>query len=114
MSVPVATGIAVEPKSSLPGVQQSVFWIVAGSFQATSYPLAVCSAPIGAHVPNSPAVTTAPASFNFGPAPVLTPARLEFLTTSSQREDPNDSIPEVRGAVNPSPLESQWNGVAHC
>src|SRR6476659_1306536 len=58
---------------SLPlvSVFQTVYWSAPASFQATWYPVAVISAPIGAHTPNCPAVIFAPRYFNEGPEPPL-------------------------------------------
>src|SRR5438477_8859085 len=49
---------------------QTMYWSALPAFQATSYPLGVCSAPIGVQAPNWPATTSEPAYFRDGPLPV--------------------------------------------
>ena len=83
-------------------------------FQATSYPLAVCSAPIGAQPPNCPATTFAPPYFSSGPDPLAMLSRKKLFPTS-----PGWSIQMIRSPswpdgipITPSPFKSWWKLVS--
>src|ERR1035437_8718287 len=81
-------------------------------FQATSYPVAVCSAAIGVQVPNSPGTTFAPAYCSSGPDPLLL-SRKKLFPTSTRLVEPYDSITVVAGTpITPSPFKSWWKLVS--
>src|SRR5438309_25013 len=68
-----------------------------GIVQATSYPLPVCSAAIGAQLPAGPATIGEPAAFNWGPVPVLMLSRKKLEAFSTKLVDP--SVWTTRGGA---------------
>ena len=68
-SVPPTMSVALPLKLPLASVFHTVYWPEPASFHATSQLLVVFSAPIGAHVPNWPTVTSLPQDLSVGPLP---------------------------------------------